>query len=301
MEEWKSIEQLVSDAETNGCTLSEAVLRQQAELLELDRDVLMDRMRHRLQVMREGIAAGLEPDTRSFSGLSGGNAHRLREAWEAGKLAADPLTAGLMVRAMAMSECNAAMGRIVACPTAGSCGIVPAVLLTLLEVRGLDEDAVVASLFNVAGIGMVIARNASVSGAQGGCQAECGSASAMAASAAVELLGGTPRMCAEACAIAIKTVLGLVCDPVAGLVEVPCVKRNVSGAVNAMAAANLALAGIRSAIPADEVIEAMRQVGDSMSSRLKETAEGGLAGTPTGQRIAAGFHERRNDKGASVV
>ena len=202
---------------------------------------------------------------------------------------------------MALSDCNAAMGRRVACPTAGSCGIVPAVLLTLLEVRGHDEDAVVASLFNVAGIGMVIARNASVSGAQGGCQAECGSASAMAASAAVELLGGTPRMCAEACAIAIKTVLGLVCDPVAGLVEVPCVKRNVSGAVNAMAAANLALAGIRSAIPADEVIEAMRQVGDSMSSRLKETAEGGLAGTPTGQRIAAGFHERRNDKGASVV
>ncbi len=301
MEDFISIEQLVAYAEANDCSLSEAVIRQQAEQLETDRGVLMDRMRQRLQVMREGIEAGLAPDTRSFSGLSGGNAHRLREAWEAGRLAADPLTAGLMVRAMAMSECNAAMGRIVACPTAGSCGIVPAVLLTLLEVRGLDEDTVVKSLFNVAGIGMVIARNASVSGAQGGCQAECGSASAMAASAAVELLGGTPRMCAEACAIAITTVLGLVCDPVAGLVEVPCVKRNVSGAVNAMTAANLALAGIRSAIPADEVIEAMRQVGDSMSSRLKETAEGGLAGTPTAQPIASGFHERRNGQGQSMV
>ena len=197
---------------------------------------------------------------------------------------ADAMTAGLMIRAMAMSECNAAMGRIVACPTAGSSGIVPAVLLTLQAEKQLSEETVVQALFHVAGVGMVIARNATVSGAQGGCQAECGSATAMAASAAVELLGGTPRMCAHAAAFALKSVLGLVCDPVGGLVEVPCIKRNVSGAVNAMVAANLALAGIESVIPVDEVIGAMKEIGDLMHPSLKETALAGLAATPTAKR-----------------
>ncbi len=280
------INQLVALAEERNGTISEVVLQSQIRELGMSRAELMEKMRQRLQVMREGIAAGMDPDLRSFSGMSGGNAWKLSQAFRNGKLAADPLFAGLMIRAMAMSETNAAMGRIVACPTAGSCGIVPAVLLTLMEERNLSEEQVVMALFHVAGVGMVIAEKASVSGAQGGCQAECGSACAMAASAAVELLGGTPEMSANACAIALKTLLGLVCDPVAGLVEVPCVKRNVSGAVNAMTAANLALAGIESAIPADEVILAMKQVGDSMSGTLKETAQGGLAVTPTALRIA---------------
>lgn len=287
MTEWTSLEELAAYAERSRCTLSEAVLRQQEAQLETDREVLMARMRQRLSVMRTGVETGMAPDVKSLSGLSGGNAYRLQQAHEDGKLAADSLTAGLMVRAMAMSEANAAMGCIVACPTAGSCGIVPAMLLTLEQEKELSEDALVFGLFNTAGIGLVIARNAFLAGAQGGCQAECGSASAMAASAAVELLGGTPRMCIEACAFALKAVLGLVCDPVAGLVEVPCVKRNVSGAVNAMMAANLALAGIRSVIPPDEVVEAMRQIGESMPKSLKETAAGGLAATPTGKRIAA--------------
>jgi len=278
---------MVAEAEMQGISISELILSGQIRDLALTREILMEKMRHRLQVMREGIEAGLDPYLRSVSGLSGGNAWRLKQAQQEGKLAADTFSAGLMIRAMAMSENNAAMGRIVACPTAGSCGIVPAVLLSLMEARNIPEERVVMALFHVAGVGMVIADQATVSGAQGGCQAECGSACAMAASAAVELLGGTPRMSAHACAIALKTLLGLVCDPVAGLVEVPCAKRNVSGAVNAMAAANMALAGIESAIPADEVIWAMKQIGDGMSGTLKETAKGGLAVTPTGLRIAA--------------
>jgi L-serine dehydratase len=291
---WESIAQIVNYAESQSISISEAVLRGQMRQLDMSRDELTAIMRQRLHVMREGIERGLDRDTRSLSGLSGGNAWLLRQARSDGRLAADGLFAGLMIKAMAMSEHNAAMGRIVACPTAGSCGIVPAVLLTLMEERGIPEESIVMALFHVAGVGMVIAGNASVSGAQGGCQAECGSACAMAASAAVELLGGSPRMSANACAMAMKTLLGLVCDPVAGLVEVPCIKRNVSGAVNAMVAANLALAGIESVIPADEVIAAMKQVGDIMSSTLKETALGGLAATPTALKIAEALRKRQD-------
>ncbi|MBP8866360.1 MAG: L-serine ammonia-lyase, iron-sulfur-dependent, subunit alpha, partial [Acetobacterium sp.] len=159
-------------------------------------------------------------------------------------------------------------------------------LLTLQGENDLSEERVVMSLFTAAGLGMVIARKASISGAEGGCQAECGSAAAMAAAAAVELMGGTPQMCAHACAMALKSVLGLVCDPVAGLVEVPCVKRNASGAANALIAAEMALAGIESTIPVDEVIGAMKAIGDAMPKSLKETAEGGLAATPTAKKIA---------------
>ena len=170
-----------------------------------------------------------------------------------------------------------------ACPTAGSCGILPACLLTVLEEQDIPEDTAVRALFTASAVGMVIARNATIAGAEGGCQAECGSASAMAASALVELCGGTPRMAEHACAIALKNVLGLVCDPVAGLVEIPCIKRNAMGTANAFTAAEMALAGIESKIPADEVIWSMKKIGDSMHSDLKETARGGLAATPTGK------------------
>ena len=177
------------------------------------------------------------------------------------------------------------MGKIVAAPTAGSCGILPGTILSLLEERELPEDIAVMALFTAGAFGMVIATNASIAGAQGGCQAECGSASAMAAAALVEMAGGTPEMCGHACAIAIKNQLGLVCDPIAGLVEVPCVKRNAGGVACAFTAAELALAGIKSVIPVDEVIDAMREVGDAMPCALKETALGGLAATPTGIRL----------------
>jgi L-serine dehydratase len=184
------------------------------------------------------------------------------------------------------------MGRIVAAPTAGSCGIIPAVLVTAMEERQLSEESVVDSMFTAAGIGMVIANRASISGAEGGCQAECGSASAMAAAALTELLGGSPAQAADACAIALKNTLGLVCDPVAGLVEIPCIKRNAAGAANALVAAELALAGIESVIPVDEVIDAMREIGAGMSDSLKETAKGGLAGTPTAKRLTKKIYGR---------
>jgi L-serine dehydratase len=184
-----------------------------------------------------------------------------------------------------VAEVNAGMGKIVAAPTAGSCGVLPAVLLTVAEELNAGEEQLIEALFAASGVGLVIAHQASVSGAQGGCQAEIGSAACMAAVAAVELAGGDPESAAHAGAIALKTLLGLVCDPVAGLVEVPCVKRNVTGAVNALVAADMALAGIKSNIPLDEVIVTMGQIGNSMPCSLKETAQGGLAITPTALKV----------------
>ena len=190
-----------------------------------------------------------------------------------------------MIMALAVSETNACMGKIVAAPTAGSCGILPAAILSVMDDRKIPEKDVVMSMFTASAIGLVAANKASIAGAEGGCQAECGVGSAMAAAAVTEMCGGTPQMVSDACAIAIKNILGLVCDPVAGLVEIPCIKRNAMGTANAFTAAELALAGITSAIPADETLWAMKKVGDSMSSALKETGEGGLAATPTGRRL----------------
>ena len=188
-------------------------------------------------------------------------------------------------RAIAVAEVNASMGRIVAAPTAGACGVLPGVLLTVQEILKASEEDMVMTLFTAAGIGMIIAERASISGAEGGCQAEIGAASAMAAGAAVELAGGRPEETSHAAAIALKNFLGLVCDPVAGLVEVPCIKRNAIGAMIAVTAAEMALAGIKSAIPLDEVIDTMASIGRLMPCSLKETAQGGLAISPTGQRI----------------
>ena len=235
--------------------------------------------------MASCIQPGSAPDLKSTSGLTGGDAYRMRTAVEQGKNLTGPLLGGALYRALAVSELNASMGRIVAAPTAGSCGIVPAAVLTMQEQYQLTEEECVMSLFTASAVGMVIANNASLAGAQGGCQAECGSASAMAAAAIVELAGGTPDMIKSAVATALKNILGLVCDPVAGLVEIPCIKRNASGVAGAFVAAELALAGIRSAIPADEVIWTMKKVGDVMPTALKETAEGGLAATPTGRKL----------------
>jgi L-serine dehydratase len=188
--------------------------------------------------------------------------------------------------ALAISEVNANMGLIVACPTAGSCGIVPAALFSAAESLTRDDNALIDALFTAPGIGMVIAENATVAGAVGGCQAECGAAAAMAAGAVVEMAGGTPRQSGEALALALKNMLGLVCDPVAGLVEVPCVKRSAFAAVHALLSAEMALAGIESVIPADEVIDAMYQIGLLMPKSLRETSQGGLAKTLTGIRIS---------------
>ena len=282
---YHSIESLLKAAKENNCRLSALVLEQQAEQMELPKQEIYEKMRENYRVMASCIQPGSAPDLKSTSGLTGGDAYRMRTAVEQGKNLTGPLLGGALYRALAVSELNASMGRIVAAPTAGSCGIVPAAVLTMQEQYQLTEEESVMSLFTASAVGMVIANNASLAGAQGGCQAECGSASAMAAAAIVELAGGTPDMIQSAVATALKNILGLVCDPVAGLVEIPCIKRNASGVAGAFVAAELALAGIRSAIPADEVIWTMKKVGDVMPTALKETAEGGLAATPTGRKL----------------
>ena len=282
---YSSVASIVAAAEKSGLPISAIVLRQQAEQMEQTEESVYEHMRKNYQVMTECIDPGCNKDLKSTSGLTGGSAYKMRRISESGKSLTGSFLSGALYRALAVSELNAAMGRIVAAPTAGSCGILPAALLTMQAEKQIPERDCVMSLFTASAVGMVIANNASLAGAQGGCQAECGSAAAMAAAAIVELAGGTPKMAEHAIAIAIKNILGLVCDPVAGLVEIPCIKRNASGVAGAFVAAELALAGIESAIPADEVIWTMKKVGDAMSSTLKETAEGGLAATPTGRRL----------------
>lgn len=266
--------------------ISQIVLADQAAQLEQEGDALYTQMAARLKVMRESVAEGLEPGLRSASGLSGGDAAKMAAYAQEGGIAG-PFVSRALSRALAASECNAAMGRIVAAPTAGSCGILPGVILSLLEDGQCSEEDAVMALFTAAAVGMVIGNQATLAGAEGGCQAECGSAAAMAAAALVELKGGTPRQAAHACAMALKNQLGLVCDPVAGLVEVPCVKRNAAGVMIALSSAEMALAGIESRIPADECISAMYEVGKSLPASLRETAQGGLAATPTGLRLKA--------------
>ena len=284
MLEYKSIEELVSAAVAAGGAISDVVLADQAVQLERDAAELYEAMSARLEVMEASVRAGLDPAMRSTSGLTGGDAAKQwSHAGDGGVCGA--FFGRAIARALAVSEYNAAMGRIVAAPTAGSCGILPGAVVSLLEEGRCTRRAAVMSLFTAGAVGMVIAEKATIAGAEGGCQAECGAAAAMAAAAVTEILGGTPRMCADACAIAIKNQLGLVCDPVAGLVEVPCVKRNAAGTAVALAAADMALAGIASRIPADECIDAMRDVGESMPCSLRETAKGGLAATPTGERL----------------
>ena len=282
---YSSVASIVAAAKESGLPISAIVLRQQAEQMEQTEESVYEHMRRHYQVMAECIEPGCSKDLKSTSGLTGGSAYKMRRISENGKSLTGSFLSGALYRALSVSELNAAMGRIVAAPTAGSCGILPAALLTMQAVKQIPERDCVMSLFTASAVGMVIANNASLAGAQGGCQAECGSAAAMAAAAIVELAGGTPEMVEHAIAIAIKNILGLVCDPVAGLVEIPCIKRNASGVAGAFVAAELALAGIESAIPADEVIWTMKKVGDDMSSTLKETAEGGLAATPTGRRL----------------
>lgn len=282
---YDSLAELLKAAKEQKCRLSRLVLTQQAEQMETDELTLYEKMKENHQVMAACIAPGCDPDLKSTSGLTGGDAAKMRSAVEEGRNLTGSLLGGALYRALAVSELNAAMGRIVAAPTAGSCGILPAAILTMQEEKQLPERDCVMSLFTASAVGMVIAGNACLAGAQGGCQAECGSASAMAAAAIVELAGGTPDMIDAAVSIALKNILGLVCDPVAGLVEIPCIKRNASGVAGAFVAAELALSGIKSAIPADEVIWTMKKVGDVMPAALKETAEGGLAATPTGKKL----------------
>ena len=300
MLKYESIHELVSAAGERGLKISELVLQDQAEAMEKTPEELYERMRRSFEVMRESVAAGQKEEQRSMSGLTGGEGYKMkRYADEQGGLCGTFLSHAI-ARALAVAGCNASMGRIVAAPTAGSCGILPGCLVSLYEDRGLPEKDIVMSIFTAGAFGMVIAVNAGIAGAQGGCQAECGSAAGMAAASLVELMGGTPAQCADACAIAIANQLGLVCDPVAGLVEIPCIKRNVSGLVIAFSSADLALAGVGPKIPADECIDAMREVGNAMPAALRETAGGGLAATPTGLKLREQVFGKQNGRGDSA-
>ncbi|KKM11502.1 serine dehydratase [Clostridiales bacterium PH28_bin88] len=279
---YQDIAQLIQMALSQGKKVWEVVLDCEAENQGCTRSQIMDRMRERWRVMRESMA--IVGARRSMGGLVGGEASLLQSG--DGRLFVGPLLVTVMTRALAVAEANACMERIVAAPTAGSCGIIPGALSAVAERMGATEEQVLQALFTASGIGIVLASNASISGAEGGCQAECGSAAAMAAAGVVELVGGDPQQIAEAAALALKNQLGLVCDPVGGLVEVPCVKRNAFTAVHAVVAAQMAVVGIKSVIPVDEVISAMHQIGKAMPQELKETAEGGLAATPTARRLA---------------
>jgi len=241
-----------------------------------------DQMARLWTAMTESVEQ-YSPRLRSSSDLVGGEGGLVAE--QGGRLCG-PFFSAVIATALKTGECNACMRRIVAAPTAGASGVLPAVLLPLQQRDSLSDEVMTQALYVAAGFGQVIASRASISGAEGGCQAEVGSASGMAAAALVHLMGGTPEQMAHACAMALSNILGLVCDPVAGLVEVPCVKRNVMGAMNALSCAEMALCGVKNAIPCDEVIDAMRSVGDSMPAALRETGMGGLAATPTGRRIA---------------
>ncbi|HWR41532.1 L-serine ammonia-lyase, iron-sulfur-dependent, subunit alpha [Sporomusa sp.] len=277
-----SLEEWIQSAEEKSVPFADFCVDFQSRQMELPAAEVMTRMEAILSVMEESIAAGLK-GPRSKGGLVGGDAQKLQQYDQSQKKnIMGSFISKAVTYSLAVGEANAAMGRIVAAPTAGSSGVLPAVLFTLRDEYALSQTELAKGLVVAGAIGMVIASRASLAGAAGGCQAECGSAGAMAAGAIVSLLGGTPAQAGHAVAITIKNMLGLVCDPVAGLVEVPCVKRNAGAVAQAIVAAEMAMAGIESVIPVDEVIDAMDSVGQSMHCSLKETAQGGLAVTPTG-------------------
>ncbi|MBR2187534.1 MAG: L-serine ammonia-lyase, iron-sulfur-dependent, subunit alpha [Lachnospiraceae bacterium] len=282
---YESIQELVDAAVSSNEKISTVVLRDQAAAMDVSELELIEKMEIDFDVMKQSVISGGNKDLRSMSGLTGGEGYLMKKYADSGKSLCGPFLSGAMSRALSVSGCNAAMGRIVAAPTAGSCGIIPGCLISMCEDRGVSEKDAIMSLFTAGAFGMVIASRASIAGAEGGCQAECGSASAMASAALVELMGGTPGQCADACALAIASELGLVCDPVGGLVEIPCIKRNATGVMLAFSCADMVLAGISSKIPADECLDAMREVGDALPGTLKETAKGGLATTPTALKL----------------
>lgn len=280
--EFQSITDMVRLAETMDIGMGELMLRYEIQASGFPRNFVWDAMLARWSVMQQAMQRGTESPKTGLGGLVSGNGFRMARHTPT---LLDPLMAGMAARAMAVNECSSAMERIVAAPTAGSSGIVPAVLWGASQRLHSSAEAIVNALFVAAGLGMIMANNATISGAKGGCMAEVGVSSGMAAGAACELAGGNPQQVAHAMALAVKNTLGLACDPVGGFVEVPCVKRNAVYATLALTAAELALAGIESFIPPDEVILAMKEIGEAMPTSLKETANGGLAVTPTGKRV----------------
>ena len=282
---YNTIEDLLRVQQETGKPLHQIILEEEMALTDCGQQQIYDRLRERYRVMQTSAQRALAQPQQMVLGLiSGQSACQQKHAQ--GESICGGFLNELMAMALSCSEVNASMGRICAAPTAGSCGILPAVLLSVGKKYNASEQQMLDALLVAAGFGAVITRNATVSGAEGGCQAECGAAAAMAAAAAVMLAGGSARMAANACAIALMNVMGLVCDPVAGLVQLPCSFRNASGAVNAVISADLALAGQDPKIPADECIDAMYKVGKKLPMELRETALGGIAVQPAGKAFA---------------
>lgn len=282
---FKNLEDISKKAVLSGTNVFEVVLEDDISERGVTREESLSKMNDMWQAMKNSYLHH-EAELKSASGLVGGDSAKLKKYSEGETLLGD-FALKVMYTAIAVAESNACMKCIVAAPTAGSCGVMPAVLISYAERYGISDEKICEAMYVAAGIGSVIAQRASISGAQGGCQAEIGSAAGMAAAAVAYLMGQTPEMIMNSCALAIKNMLGLACDPVAGLVEVPCVKRNAAGALNAVMAADMSMAGIKSVIPADEVIDAMGEIGSLMPSSIKETSKAGLAVTKTGAKIAA--------------
>jgi len=281
---YRALGEAIRDAESQGKTLSQIALEREAEDQGRTIADIRSALSRALGVMRGAIGDGMTGDLYSSSGLVGGDAAKLRTG-APGPLAGTPFR-DILARALAVQEVNAAMGVIVAAPTAGGAGVLPAVLTGLASARGISDESVIDALATAGLIGAVIAERASLSGAEGGCQAETGAGAGMAAGAATEMLGGSPTQAGHAVALTMQGMLGLVCDPLGGLVELPCVFRNATGSAIALAGIEMSMAGITFAIPVDEVIDVMGEIGREMDVRYRETAGGGLAATPTGRRLA---------------
>lgn len=281
---YTSIKELIKESEKSGLRISDLVKRDQAKELNLSIDDIYKRMKSAYEVMNKSIETGFNEKCELKIEQEDG-AKIYKKYVDDGKSIFGNKLGQAVAMALSVAEVNASMGKIVASPTAGSCGIIPAAIVSIKNIYGINEEKVIDSLFTSAAIGMIISNTMNLAGASGGCQAECGVAQSMAAAAIVDMLGGNNEQIANAIAISLKNIEGLVCDPVAGLVECPCIKRNASGVMNAILAADMALAGIVSVIPVDEVIKAVKQIGDIMDDRLKETAMGGLATTDTGKNM----------------
>lgn len=281
---FRTVSELLELTEKHDLPISEVMIQQEMDIKGKNRDELYEQMEKNLQVMEKAIEDAFK-GVQSVTGLTGGDAVRIQKYMKENTPLSGNLLLDAVSKAMGTNEVNAAMGIICATPTAGSAGCVPGALFAVKDRFNPSREDMIRFLFTAGAFGFVVANNAFISGAAGGCQAEIGSAGAMASAAIVEMAGGTPEQSANAFAITLKNMLGLVCDPVAGLVEVPCVKRNALGVSQALVSADLALAGVKSKIPCDEVIGAMYRIGKQMPSALRETGEGGLADTPTGRLL----------------
>ncbi|PWI57026.1 L-serine ammonia-lyase, iron-sulfur-dependent, subunit alpha [Sulfoacidibacillus thermotolerans] len=279
------LHELIALAESRKVSIAQVMLAVEEEQTGRTSEQILQQMEKQFTVMEASARKGVEQPIRSRSGLTGGDAYLVKEYIEKGDTFVAPSTLRAMSYALSVSEVNAGMGCIVATPTAGAAGILPGVLISILDSGKYRREAIVMSMLTAAAVGLVIANSASISGAAGGCQAEVGSATAMAAAALVEIGKGTPQQVGHAVGLALKNSLGLVCDPVGGLVEIPCIIRNGLHAITALAAADMALAGVKSVIPPDEVIQVMQAIGQEMPLSLRETGIGGLASTPTGKRL----------------